>query len=783
VVVVAPDAKDIKALGTALKLQAKFETIERLAGAWIDKKGREKNPKDMDEYDRRKWYDLHDSWVRAVDALKKSVTNFQKETGDSPILGYKRFADKMGYVGKVFLGYDSSHGGVLYDPTQVKGFRIVQLYYPEWFEELGLPTEEMKEDDIYKLVPAQRTSDEQERTLRQSFIEDLREVGIERFNEFMRRYETTIDKMRTYNENVYRVDALVQTIIRERALVVAKPPGGAIVPVTAPKEMPIPRVKVEAKSPVAREVPSEVRVKVRVEEGMNLGEYFAHLLVDGFEATFSGVLSTQALKDYLEEREDYVDFREQLSLQGFSEPKIEEELKKLPAPFSSGEEIKVVWTSQDVEFTAKAREWWDAFNKVYSRPELEAFDWERLKTIAKLKGVKVGDVKAETVAYILGEAREEKTKSVEDRIKELLPQAKEIAATWKEGAYKKDFYSMINDLQRRLGQGTILEDQLQNLIKWMRMTPEERGEAPPAPVPATPTVSRPTPTPERRGLTSSDINKLQDIYSDHLFRQLGRVPTNSLATFRVEIDKVRDKTFSEAEEYILGVADDIVSSFTVREKISRIRPERRVETPVGGQPERGAPMGRVPPAQFPSYPLCYNLPFPRGACSAEKLKLWDVFCFQMQESDYDCMAYQTEFDEYIGGTQFLSWEDLRNKFNTFIQTIKEGLGLPPLFTWRGVPIPTGLKGEIQEHEPLERLEDLVTHFSSVVIRNARARGNLPTLTDLKIELLEHNVIPESTAIPELREVAKAALTHALDRKDLWVSGISSTEINDFLASD
>ena len=93
----------------------------------------------------------------------------------------------------------------------------------------------------------------------------------------------------------------------------------------------------------------------------------------------------------------------------------------------------------------------------------------------------------------------------------------------------------------------------------------------------------------------------------------------------------------------------------------------------------------------------------------------------MQESDYDCMSYQDEFDAYIGGTQFLSWEDLRAKFKIFVETIMKGLGLPPLFTWQGAPIPTGLKGEIMERLPLEQLEDLITHYSSVVIRNARIK--------------------------------------------------------------
>lgn len=712
---VAPDTKDIKALGMALKLHAKFETIERLARDWIELKWREKRPEDLESDERAKWYDLRDSWERATDALRKSVDKFRLETGFSPVLGYQRHADSMGAIGKVFLGYDS---------VQAKGYRIIELSYPVWFEELGLPTEEMKEDDVYKLTPAQRMSDEQERTLRESFIEDLREAGIEKFGEYIRRYESTIDKMRTYNENVFRVDALVQTIIRERAIVVAKPPGGPIVPVTAPREAPAPTEAVMPtvpEAPKTPEVPSEVKVKVRVEEGMNPGEYFIHLLYwaqfNSFEVDFSGVLSTQALKDYLEEKEEYIDFRERFGLQGLAEAQVEEELKRLPWPFSLGEEIKVVWTSQDIEFTAKAREWWDAFNKVYTRAELEAFDWERLKTIAKLKGVRVGREKAETVAYIL-------------------------------------------------------------------------GEAPPAPAPILPPapVAPAVKPPEKpRPLTAQEISKLQDVYSDALFRQLGRVPPNALATFRVEIDKVRDKTFSEAEDHLLGVARDIVGAFVAREGIQQIAPARRVEAPERPPEERMpfAPSARVPPAKFPATQMDL-LKFPRAPTSREQIRLWSVFQFQMQQQGYDADAYRRLFDEYIQKTQFLSWEDLKEKYDFFVTTVMSGAELPPIQVWRGsLTVPTGLKGEIQELMPHEQLDKLIVHYTGVLIINYRGAGEKATLRDLYEELIARGIIAAGTPFgtgTEFDIEVKTAVRAAYDRRDLSLFHITLAEIDDFLSS-
>ena len=280
---------------------------------------------------------------------------------------------------------------------------------------------------------------------------------------------------------------------------------------------------------------------------------------------------------------------------------------------------------------------------------------------------------------------------------------------------------------------------------------------------------------------------MQDEYSSEFFRSLGRVPHNAMSTFRVEVEKVKDKTFQEAEEHILTVAREIISEFRARQALPREPSLRRaaevVREAIGLPEARPVPTGRVPPAQFPSFPLCYNMPFPRGPCSEEQMKLWDVFCYQMQEEGYDCGQYQREFDEYIAKTQFLSWDDLREKFKIFVDTIKKGLGLPPLFTWQGTPIPTGLAGEIQERLPLERLEDLVTHYSSVVIRNARSKGDIPTLSDLKEELAERGIIPESTTIAELRDAAKTALTRAAERKDVWLVGITAAEINDFLSSE
>lgn len=353
---------------------------------------------------------------------------------------------------------------------------------------------------------------------------------------------------------------------------------------------------VSGPAPKPREIPSEVKVKLRVDEGMNVGEYFVHLLKDSFEVTFNAALSTQALKDYLEEKEDFYDAREMLSLQGLGEATVEEELKKLPWPFSSGEEIKLVWTAEDIDFSATAKQWWEDFNKVYLRPELEAFDFERLKTIAKLKGVRVGKGKAETVASILGEA-----------------------------------------------------------------IPAVTAAPPPTP------AAKPL---EKKGLTAADISKLQDIYSDRLFRELGRVPTNSLATFRVEIEKVKDKTFSEAEEYILGIADDIIGAFIAREGIEKA-PTRRVEVyrppPEEGEgfiPVRGG-ISAIPPEPKS------RLSFPRAPSSEEQAIFWEHFQDALDQMGKSYLDFRTVFAERMV-LPYRSWEAILKSYNELLSDIEAG---------------------------------------------------------------------------------------------------------------
>jgi len=378
----------------------------------------------------------------------------------------------------------------------------------------------------------------------------------------------------------------------------------------------------------------------------------------------------------------------------------------------------------------------------------------------------------------------EKSPDEEEELEEAKVEKVEVAEVIKENA------ELIKTYEKELPAAEV--KRVQEELK-VAAEPKKAKEEKPKPIESKPVISVP--------LTAEEKQLLRDLWITQFFRSLGKVPANLTSVFNVEFEGVKTLPFAEAKEKVLAAADEIISEFQAREVTKRataIRPTVLPRVPEraptratrdeveGEEAEEGGknniPFGRVPPSQFPSFPLSYNMPFPRGPTSEEQVKIWNVFCYKMQEEGYDCSTYQRQFEEYISGTQFLSWEDLREKFGMFVKTVMSGMSLPPLFTWRGAPLPTGLKGEIQELEPLEKLESLLVHYSSVVIRNARSQGDIPTLSDLKKELVELGIIPDSTGIAELRDSVKTALTRAQEKNDFRLTGISSTEINDFLSS-
>jgi hypothetical protein len=342
-------------------------------------------------------------------------------------------------------------------------------------------------------------------------------------------------------------------------------------------------------------------------------------------------------------------------------------------------------------------------------------------------------------------------------------------------------------------------------------------------------------------LDSEDMRLLQDYWNTQFIRAIGKIPAGFSSVFRIEFQEVKMLPFADAKATILAAADreieGIESAQRARAVIrqgERVSPfkqpskapmGRREEVPVGEEEER-LPLatGRVTPSAFPTNPLSVMQPFPRGPTSLEQLRLWKVFCYEMQQEGYDCNPYAKDFAEYIGKSQFLSWQDLQQKFEFFENTIMEGATLPPLVQWRAkLTTPTGLRGELHELEPSpepakltsQQIEDeeknavkrqriLISHWAAALIHQARYYNRVKTMSDLYDEVVSRGVIdasiPEEIFLPIAKEAIREIYTQPLRPKEMVktddeeeeveklniakvpYADISQAEVDEFLAT-
>jgi hypothetical protein len=196
----------------------------------------------------------------------------------------------------------------------------------------------------------------------------------------------------------------------------------------------------------------------------------------------------------------------------------------------------------------------------------------------------------------------------------------------------------------------------------------------------------------------------------------------------------------------------------------------------------------------------------------------------MQQEGYDCNPYAKDFAEYIGKSQFLSWQDLQQKFEFFENTIMEGATLPPLVQWRAkLTTPTGLRGELHELEPSpepakltsQQIEDeeknavkrqriLISHWAAALIHQARYYNRVKTMSDLYDEVVSRGVIdasiPEEIFLPIAKEAIREIYTQPLRPKEMVktddeeeeveklniakvpYADISQAEVDEFLAT-
>ncbi len=282
-------------------------------------------------------------------------------------------------------------------------------------------------------------------------------------------------------------------------------------------------------------------------------------------------------------------------------------------------------------------------------------------------------------------------------------------------------------------------------------------------------------------LTKQEKKRLEDEFKASLMSELVRIPRDVLAEFRVTLRKVEFLPYEEALHEILEKAKEIVARETLRRRPPRVvapRPPRIIHRVPEERDEIPMMVARIPPEHVPDEPLS-PLPFARAPSSEEKKVLWDAFVYHFQEKGMNAWDYRKLFEERIWNIQFKDWDTVKKKFDYLVDAIQKGevRELPPLFVWRGFPLPAlvGTEASAWRTDREEQKADAIVHYTSVVIRNARNRiGVVPRIDDLR-EKLEQAGILEVT-----HDDINEAIMAAYERRDSWFAGITLEELNIFL---
>ncbi len=285
----------------------------------------------------------------------------------------------------------------------------------------------------------------------------------------------------------------------------------------------------------------------------------------------------------------------------------------------------------------------------------------------------------------------------------------------------------------------------------------------------------------KKELTRQEQSQLKDEFQAALMSDLGRVPSNVMAEFRVALRNILFLSYEEALSEIHEKAKEIVSRETLRRRPPRpavIPPPKIIHRVPEEKDDISMMVARIPPEHVPDEPLS-PLPFARAPSSEEKKVLWDAFVYIFQEKGINAWDYRKIFEERIWGIQWKDWDTLKKKFDYLVDAIIKGevRQLPPLFIWRGFPLPAlmGTEASAWRMDREEQKADAIVHYTSVVIRNARNKiGVVPRIQELR-ELLEQ------AGILQVRHAdINEAINQAYERRDSWFAGITMEELNEFL---
>ena len=206
-----------------------------------------------------------------------------------------------------------------------------------------------------------------------------------------------------------------------------------------------------------------------------------------------------------------------------------------------------------------------------------------------------------------------------------------------------------------------------------------------------PTPAAPPAPPRPRELTKDEIKKLEDLFRATLYRELGRVPRDALAEFRVELETVKTLPYDEAAKVIERLALDIVE----RERAGRVVAPP-VAPPTVRPPEEVAPAPPAPPtppvpievAKPPAVPL-EPMPFPRRLASSEINAFWKSFETELLSvglNPADFMEYWIRFRD----AWHQDWFHVLRAFKEMIDDIK-ALKMPRYYprtltpVWKNLP--------------------------------------------------------------------------------------------------
>jgi len=268
----------------------------------------------------------------------------------------------------------------------------------------------------------------------------------------------------------------------------------------------------------------------------------------------------------------------------------------------------------------------------------------------------------------------------------------------------------------------------------------------------------PPPPPPVKELTEEEVQRLEDLFSATLTREVGRIPTNAMAEFRVEVEKVKTLPYEEAAEHITGLAEDIIAREVYVPALRRIERVRRPPPPkeieIGAPPEVF-----VRPTELPPQPIS-ALPFPRSPSSEEREILWRAYSYRLAEIGADPYRYRADFTRYVLDIPYTTWDGLLKSFELFIRNVEEAeeKGIKPFF----MPLPSMPWSPEEE----KRRRDAIVHFTATKIYK--------TIDDLITGLALYGI--QDVTEEEVRE----AVRRAWKEKDVWFTSIRLEYLSELL---